>query len=190
MNFDDLNKLIAEQPIGVSRITDIPAGKYSIEIISPENAEPSIYLTDVANKAKRYRTSVASLASMRIVQSKDDAVKVTTNIAARNADGYKLFQESLLKDNVKLSKDSTFEVVHHLEVMDNDAPTVHIYKEEAYNDFANYRTKRSKVRTDFPAEQRRDKYQELTASLRKSGVDATKDGKPEWFLRMPVFRIV
>jgi hypothetical protein len=189
LSFGELLTEVKNAQIGFTRVTDIEAGEYNIDIVNPtkENEEPRIYLVDKSNKAKRYSITANGLASMRIVDSAATAQVAKTTLEARTAAGYENLQAVILNETPgkSITKDSTFQAVHQLKVVDGNTGA-QIFKNQAYTGFPAYQAEAAKIRPMPTGPDKLDAYNKASAVLRATAVAADKNND-KWHIHMPVF---
>jgi hypothetical protein len=188
MDFNDINRLVKEAPLGIGRITEIPSGEYNLDILNSSDPKvaPRIVFKGITSK-KKFGISPNGLAAARIVATPDVAKKAATTVQARETEGYENLQASLEKDGAKpLTKETKFTVVHQLNIMDREDPSKHVYKNEAYLGHKQYLKEAAKVALMPAGDDKNAEWARIGDVLRLTGVDPTKD-KPEFYLTMPVF---
>lgn len=186
MNFEQLSKGILDAKLGGNRITDLDSGVYTVSIDGEK-----VFL--VSEKKGKVPVTVAGLAALRIVESKDKAIVVKTTREARESSDYSTLQKALLAETVKLDDSTKFEVVHRLRIIDgtSDSP---IYKNNCYNGYPQY-VKASRNANAMPAltdEQktaRNNAFTEASEALRASGVKSGITLEDKNLQLMPVFQV-
>lgn len=187
MTFEELNKKIAEQQIGVARITDVKPGEYKLDIINPTDPKDKVRVLLVDLKSgKKFSTSIAGLASMRIVTKLDDAVKATTTLQVRETEGYDNLQNAMAKDSIVLSPSTKFTAVHNLTIVDRETEKP-IYKNECYSDYGKYVKETRKIALGPDGDEKNLAFATAGEKLRESGVAAKYRDNADWHLKMPVF---
>jgi hypothetical protein len=192
MNFEQLQKSIAEQQLGNARLTDIKKGVYSLAL--PAKDGEQIYL--VGTKNAKYPIGLRSLAAMRVVTGPDKITVKTTREARENAN-FNTLQNAIVEDKLPLTEATKFEVVGHLRIHDagTDGP---IYKNEHYKGYPEYVKTTRKIANQFPAGKeytdaektvRNTMYTEAAEALRSSGVKTGVKDEDNNFLLMPVFTV-
>lgn len=191
MDFKKLREKIASEQLGSNRLTDIPAGTYSL--VLPATDEGQIVL--VNEKKNKYPITPRGLASMRIVTDKSKLTVKTTK-EARESEEFSNLQKAIVEDNFEVSETTKFNVVGHLRIHDA-ATDACIMKNQWYIGYPEYVKKTRKIAnlprvTKDEIAARTAGFTEASESLRASGVkkgaDAPKD-VDENYLLMPVFTV-
>jgi hypothetical protein len=186
MTFAELNKAVAEAQINTQRLTDLATGTYS-PIIVKDRA----YLTNASGV--KVPVTENSLASLRIVKSKADAIESKSTAEARANDKYSSFQKTAADEKIELKETTKFEVVHQLKILDSitDEP---ILKNNAYRNYADYQKASRKAfnmphSNDTETSARNQAFNDATEALRAGGADKAKAADVKNHLMMPVFVI-
>lgn len=191
MNFNELQKSIADQQLGTARITDMKKGVY--KLVLPSKEGEAILL--VGEKKEKYPIGLRSLAAMRIV---DDASKITvkTTREARDNGIVKTLQDAIVNEGVAISEATKFNVVGHLRVHDAGLDS-QVLKNENYKGYPEYvkttrkiaaKYPRTAVLTEAQQTERNAAFTEATETLRASGAKAVADDDKNYIM-MPVFTV-
>lgn len=186
MNFSDLTKKIKDAKISTVRMSDIKTGTYHID---PSGTD--IYL--VSDKKQKIRVTENALASLRIVEDPEKAKLVLTTRDARDSEQYKSLQDAVNSEEITLSEDTKFNVVHRLKVIDaaTEKPT---YRNECYTGYPEYLKAARKagamphVTTD-ETDARNLVFSEASAALRKTELKLGITEDDKHLNLIPVFQV-
>lgn len=185
MNFKDLTEGVLKAPIGNGRLTDLKKGKYNLMIDGDD-----VFLIDV--KKSKTPISVNSLAALRVVTDIEKASKVIDTRSARaETETYGNFKTLIQAEGAKLDEKTSFEVVHHLRIIDSisDKP---VYKNEHYQGYPEYLKTTRKISADRSQDKdaiaaRGVAYTAASETLRATELKAAVTLKDENLMMMPVF---
>jgi hypothetical protein len=192
MNFEKLQKEIADLQLGNAKLTDIKTGTYAL--VLPAKDGETIFL--VGAKKNKYPISLRGLAAMRVVTAADK-ITVKTTKEARDNDNFRSLQSAIVDDSLPITENTKFSVVGHLRIHDAGSDEL-VYKNEHYTGYPEYVKTTRKIAAKYPSTgtfsevekaDRNAQYTEATEVLRASKVkkDTVIDDKN--LIMMPVFTV-